>query len=211
MYLPYTEIFAQILDNSPIILTNLRIKQKQIIESQLGLSPTEYNADQLSLYTGIPSVSHRWAALKLGFYHKLHHLNNKSVMHEWAKLPNIRHYSLFNQYMNLRAKWLPPQHELINDEWIWIDPFTHYKKVAKIRPMIIAKQHSETMSYVDKFYPLRIMNHLRGDYRAYDMFDAEELCDYVRDKMVNQYRKLFYQFDNSDRYCKWCRSYSCWY
>ncbi len=71
--------------------------------------------------------------------------------------------------------------------------------------MIIANQHKETMTYLDRFHPLRIMNYIRGDYRAYDMFDAEELCDYIDHKMVKQYRQLFYHFDTSDHYCKWCR------
>ena len=119
----------------------MRIKQKQLIESQLNLEPEDYNSIQLSLYTGIPSVEHRWAVLKLGFYHKLHHLNSNSVLHEWANIPHIKHYSLFKQFIKHREQWLEPRYELIDDKWAWIDPFTHYPKVKQIRPMIVQKQN----------------------------------------------------------------------
>ncbi len=79
---------------------------------------------------------------------------------------------------------------MMNGPWSALSPST--KKQKKIRPVIIANQHTETMTYLNQFHPLRIMNYIRGDYRAYDMFDAEELCDYIDHKMVKQYRQLFY-------------------
>ncbi len=61
-YLVYTEIFAQILDNDTINLLTANKKQQDAIIDYLEIK--EYDPDQLSIFTGIPTVNDRWTVLK---------------------------------------------------------------------------------------------------------------------------------------------------
>ena len=126
-----------------------------------------YDSKQFSIFAGIPFPVDRWTVLKLGFYFKLKNKTNVSLMHDWYKLPHINNYNLYKQFSDLKNKYCNQIKIFKNKKEITVDPFDHFKKPKKIRPMIIKKQNEDTINTFHKLHPFNTINYTRSDYKAF--------------------------------------------
>eukprot|EP01084_Bolivina_argentea_P311661 539496_1 len=203
-YLVYTEIFAQVLDSESINMTEADDKHKKAIDYNINIE--RFIPEQLSIYTGIPTPTERWEAIKMTFYWKLikKSKTNLSYMHKWAKEPYIKHYTLYKQYIELKEKYFPNEIREENNVQIEVDPLTEIPDKDNIRPTVIKQQHKHIVNTLNKYHPLKILNYITDNYKAMNIYESEELENYVNKKMVKKYRELFYYFDQEERFCNIC-------
>ena len=69
----------------------------------------------------------------------------------------------------------------------------------------LEKQHQDTINSFHYLHPFRVINYVRDDYKAFQTFEAQQLkCDFINDHMVNNYRELFFNFNNKGNHCNLC-------
>ena len=147
-YLPYTEIFAQILESTDENTEKALKCQQNAIKEQLQIY--KYEPTQLSLFTGIPYPIERWTVIKLQFYWKL--LRNKEItyLHKWARMKEINEsYELLKQFEELKTKWC----NNTNDKET--DTFLKANNCHEIRKEIIQKQNEEKIRKLHNKHPFK--------------------------------------------------------
>ena len=204
-YLVYTAIFAQILDCDKINLIEATKRHNELIKAQTNI--VSYVPEQFSIYTGVPSPFERWVVLKIAFYWKLINKKQISYMHKWAHNEIIYNYTLYKQYRELTKKWIKDQ-QIIDDNGDpkTINPFNEAKSPKELRPYIVKNLHTDIVNKFNDLHPLKVIQHHRSDYKCMIIYEKHDLENYVNDRMIKQYRQLFYNFGLMQNHCNLCRS-----
>ena len=61
-----------------------------------------------------------------------------------------------------------------------------------------------TLDQLHSTHPFRILNYNRSNYKNYNIYNLDELQDFVTNPMIKNYRELFYNYDTDVTYCNLC-------